>query len=43
VAALDEQGVKAWALGDLVRLVTSLNVDRAGCVYAAAKITELLD
>jgi len=43
IAALDEQGVKAWNLGDLVRLVTCLNVDRAGCEYAAAKINELLD
>ncbi len=42
-ADLDERGVKAWALGDLVRLVTSLNVDRAGCEYAAAQICELLD
>ena len=43
IADLDERDVKAWALGDLVRLVTSLNVDRAGCEYAAQQINALLD
>jgi len=43
VADLREHDVKAWNLGALIRLVTSLNVDRPGCKYAAAKINELLD
>ena len=43
VADLREHDVKAWNLGALIRLVTSLNVDPPGCEYAAAKINELLD
>lgn len=43
VRDLAEASVKAWNLGDRIRLVTSLNVDRAGCEYAARKINELLD
>jgi threonine aldolase len=43
VADLSEQHVKAWNLGALIRLVTSLNVDRRDCEYAAAKINELMD
>lgn len=42
VADLEKQRVLAWNLGGLVRLVTSLNVDRKDCEYAAAKINELL-
>jgi len=37
------KGGEAAALGALIRLVTSLNVDRRDCEYAAAKINELLD
>ncbi len=40
---LAEHGVKAWNLGALIRLVTSLNVDRRGCDFAAAKINALSD
>lgn len=43
VDELAEHGVKAWNLGARIRLVTSLNVDRRDCEYAAAKINELLD
>lgn len=43
VADLAEHNVRAWNLGALVRLVTSLNVDRRDCEYAATKINELLD
>ena len=43
IADLEQHGVEAWNLGPLIRLVTSLNVDRADCEYAAAKINELLD
>ena len=43
VADLAAHHVKAFALGDRIRLVTSLNVDRAACEHAAAKINELLD
>ena len=43
VAELEREGVKAWALGSLIRLVTSLNVDRAGCSFTADKIKQLLN
>jgi threonine aldolase len=43
IADLARHGVKAWNLGDLVRIVTSLNVDRPDCEYAAEKINALLD
>ena len=43
VAELETEGVKAWALGSLIRLVTSLNVDRAGCDFAADRIDQLLN
>ena len=42
VADLEQEGVKAWNLGSLVRLVTSLNVSRRDCEYAAVKINQLL-
>lgn len=42
VAELEAEQVRAWSLGSLLRLVTSLNVDRAGCDFAAHKINELL-
>jgi threonine aldolase len=42
VAELEAGQVRAWSLGPLLRLVTSLNVDRADCDYAAHKINELL-
>jgi threonine aldolase len=41
-AELDQRGIRAWALKDLIRIVTSLNVDRSGCERAAACINELL-
>jgi len=43
VEELAIHGVKAWNLGARIRLVTSLNVYRQDCEYAAAKINELLD
>jgi threonine aldolase len=42
VAELEAEQVRAWCLGPLLRLVTSLNVDRADCDFAAHKINELL-
>ena len=42
VAELEAEQVRAWSLGSLLRLVTSLNVDRADCDFAAHKINELL-
>ncbi len=41
VDALAARGVLCWALGERVRLVTSLNVSREDCVHAAAQITAL--
>jgi len=43
VEELAGHDVKAWTLGPRIRLVTSLNVDRRACEYAATKINELLD
>lgn len=43
VEELSRQQVQAWNLGSLIRLVTSLNVDRSNCEYAATKINEQLD
>lgn len=43
VAELERENVIAWDLGPLIRLVTSLNVDRAGCKFAADKINQLLE
>ena len=42
VRELEQVSVKAWALGPLVRLVTSLNVDLDGCAFAAEQINRLL-
>ena len=42
VSELEQENVMVWALGPLIRLVTSLNVDRAGCDFAAQKINQLL-
>jgi threonine aldolase len=41
VQRLEEAGVKCWAIGKLVRLVTSLNVDRHDCDFAAQQINRL--
>jgi len=43
VEELAAHGVQAWNLGARIRLVTSLNVDKRDCEYAATKINELLD
>lgn len=43
IAELEQANVKAWSLGSLIRLVTSLNVDRSGCEHAAAMINKLLN
>lgn len=42
VAELEREAVMAWALGPVVRLVTSLNVDFADCDLAADRINQLL-
>jgi threonine aldolase len=42
VSELESLGVGAWAVGEKIRLVTSLNVSRDDCVRAAAVINELL-
>jgi threonine aldolase len=42
VSELEQENVMVWALGPLIRLVTSLNVDRTGCDFAAHKINQLL-
>jgi len=42
VAALESDGIKAWNLGPLIRLVTSLNVTTADCEFAAERINALL-
>lgn len=42
VAALERDGVRAWHVGPLIRLVTSLNVTREDCQFAADKINALL-
>lgn len=42
IAALERDGVRAWRIGPLVRLVTSLNVTREDCRFAAGKINELV-
>jgi len=42
VSELERENVLVWALGPLIRLVTNLNVDRAGCDFAAHKINQLL-
>lgn len=42
VAELEQENVMVWALGPLIRLVTSLNVNREGCHFAARKINQLL-
>lgn len=38
VDALAARGLRCWALGERIRLVTSLNVDREDCAYAAEQI-----
>ncbi|MDJ0926734.1 MAG: GntG family PLP-dependent aldolase [Gammaproteobacteria bacterium] len=42
IGDLETCGVKAWNLGDLVRLVTCLNVDQQDCEYAVEKLNEML-
>ena len=42
ITALEREGVLAWNIGALVRLVTSLNVTREDCEYAADKINAVL-
>jgi threonine aldolase len=42
VEELDSHGIKALTVGSLVRLVTSLNVNRRDCERAVDKINELL-
>ena len=42
VAQLEQENVRSWALGSLIRLVTSLNVNRTGCEHAAHTINKLL-
>lgn len=43
VAALETDGIMAWNLGPLIRLVTSLNVTTEDCEYAAERINALLN
>ena len=43
IAALGDDGIKAWNLGPLIRLVTSLNVTTEDCEYVAERINALLD
>lgn len=43
VEELQNEGIGALNVGALVRLVTSLNVDRDGCAQAAAAIGKLLE
>ena len=42
VAALEERGVRCLALGSRVRLVTHLDVDRAGIQRACKALREVL-
>lgn len=42
VSELEPLGIGAWAVGEKIRLVTSLNVSRDDCLRAAAAINELL-
>ena len=42
IGEMNAHGVKAFNLGSLVRLVTSLNVTRNDCEYAAATINRLI-
>jgi threonine aldolase len=42
VAELERENIKVWALGSLIRLVTSLNVNRTASDYAANTINRLL-
>ena len=42
ISHMNENGVRAFNLGSLVRLVTSLNVSRDDCKYAAAAINKLI-
>jgi len=43
IGEMEAHGVRAFNLGSLVRLVTSLNVNRRDCEYAAATINKLLN
>ena len=43
IGEMNAHGVKAFNLGSLVRLVTSLNVTRKDCEHAAATINKLMD
>lgn len=42
LARMAEEGILAFRVGDLVRLVTCLNVDKADCESAARRIDGLL-
>ncbi len=42
VKNLEQHGIKVWALGSLIRLVTSLNVDRQDCEFTVSKLNALI-